>query len=204
VADNLTALAGVRLERGRLEDAENAYREAIAHYAALPPGAHGQSRALGGLGFLYLMSGRHAEAEAQLRQSVSLIENRLGPGHWRVALELTTLASTLRPQGRLDEAEAALRRALSITPRRPQDRAITLGALATLLRERGDLVGAAESQREALGILEAAYGESDPVTVASRTKLVGILRQAGRSAEADRLGGTPAAPAAGHAAAPSH
>jgi len=199
VANTLTAIAGVLLEQGRLDEGERAYRDAIAHYAGVRQGSQGQYRALGGLGFLYLMSGRHAEAEAVLRESLTLMESRLGRDHWRVGLELTTLASTIRAQGRGEEAEALLRRALAIPPRRPQDRAIALGSLATTLRERGDLAGAEASQREAVAILEQAYGSTDPVTEASRSKLAGILREAGRGSEADRL----AAPAvaAGHAGA---
>jgi tetratricopeptide (TPR) repeat protein len=148
------------------------------------------------------MSERYEEAEARLRESITLMEGRLGPDHWRVALELTTLASTLRPQGRFDESEAILRRALEIPPRRPQDRAITLGSLATLLRERGDLAGAERSQREAVAILDRAYGDRDPLTIASRSKLSAILREAGRGAEADRLAGVTLPSPGGHAASP--
>lgn len=69
------------------------------------------------------------------------LEQRLGPGHPKVAVCLESIAGLCRDQGRLDEAERLYRRALAILEKAvaPEDPRIAdiLENLTILLYERG-------------------------------------------------------------------
>jgi predicted O-linked N-acetylglucosamine transferase (SPINDLY family) len=91
------------------------------------------------LGVVQLLDGDPVSAESHIRASLAVTPN---------AEAETDLSLALRRQNRLDEAEAALRRAIALDPRF----ALARKSLARLLPERGDLAGAEAEFRAALAL----------------------------------------------------
>ncbi len=125
-------------------------------------------------------------AEHYHRQALRLGET-LAPD--RVGDLLINLGEDERLQGRYNEAEQFLNRALSLNGRLPldSDRSIavanTLISLAAVARDRGDLVAAEQLERRALALREAF----EPGTfhlAEDREVLADILRRSGKDAEA--------------------
>ncbi|MEJ1965695.1 MAG: serine/threonine-protein kinase [Gammaproteobacteria bacterium] len=88
-----------------------------------------------------LLAGRITEAEALSREAIALAEKTGGVGLTRLAVLYSTLGNSLRDQGRYREAQAALQRALDLTPRAnagPRNIAVALGNLALVHAVAGD------------------------------------------------------------------
>ncbi len=187
VADVERTLGRVLLSQGRIADAEAAYRTALGRYERLF-GADDPRRlgVLRDLSFALLMDGRLLEAEAVGAEAVA-VTRATRPGSGSLANILAVYGAILRRLGRLDEAEVALREAAALPPRRPADRAVPFGTLASVLAQRGDLAGAVAAQREALAVLRAARPPDDPSAAYSAVKLAGFLRESRRFEEAERL-----------------
>jgi serine/threonine-protein kinase len=132
------------------------------------------------LAWALVTAGQHAEAERHLRAALEVDREAFGPQSNTVREGLTTLAMTLRAQGRLDEAEAALREVLAADANRPAGRAVTLGTLASVLREQGDLDEAAQAQAEAVALLREGDAAARRILPYSVAKLADILREQGR------------------------
>ena len=139
------------------------------------------------LAVAHLFAGDPVASEAAERRGLALAR-RVAPGTNRMALALTGHAQALRRLGRLDEAEAELREALPLYRRRPADRAVPLGTLASLLAEKGDLETAIATQRTVVDLLaQDGSGPAALVRQSSVLKLAGFLTQAGRYPEAEAL-----------------
>src|SRR5690606_12621883 len=127
------------------------------------------------LSFLLMLTGRAEEAVTLSAESVALARDG-APGSSRLRAALVGHAGILRRLGRLDEAEAAATEALALPVRRPHDRALALGALASVHADRGAVGAAVAAQREALAILRETLGDADPVTAQSAVKLATLLQ----------------------------
>jgi hypothetical protein len=102
--------------------------------------------------------GREAEAEEQFHQAVVAMEQAHGERHWAVAVPLLGLASLRLRQGRTEETEAGLRRALELADMAGQT-AIANQAreqLVDLLVELGRVAEAVPISQAALDSQEAA------------------------------------------------
>ncbi len=139
------------------------------------------ARAFGLLGL-----GRYEEAERQARDALSVLLEVRGDTSRYVIQTRRTLGSALRGQGRYDESRAVLSEALAAS-QRSSERTLTLGSLATLLWEQGDLVGAEEAQREVVALSREQWGADQPTTAFSTGKLADILIEQRRYAEAERM-----------------
>jgi CHAT domain-containing protein/tetratricopeptide (TPR) repeat protein len=69
---------------------------------------------LNGLGLLYQDQGRYAEAEAQMKRALDIVEKALGPDHPDVATAVGNLAGLYFLQGRFAKAEPMMKRGLGI------------------------------------------------------------------------------------------
>jgi ATP/maltotriose-dependent transcriptional regulator MalT len=138
------------------------------------------------LAFLLFAEGRLDEAEARAAEAVT-VARATRPGGSSIAQTLSVYSMILRRQGKLDEAEAIARESAALPARRPADRAVPLGTLASVLLEKGDLTEAERAQREVLDLLAAAHGADSPQAAYAAVKLARILQQRGRFAEAERL-----------------
>jgi serine/threonine protein kinase len=81
---------------------------------ALGDDAEPVGRTLANLGSVYMSSGNDAAALPKFQESLERLTKFLGPAHPDVASVLTGESGALLHLGRLDEAEAAVRRALAI------------------------------------------------------------------------------------------
>jgi serine/threonine-protein kinase len=184
----LEELADRAQARGDMVEAVALGRRALAVQEHLYDARHpAVAQARGRLGWTLTLAGQPVEAERHLRAALAVQRELYGPHSNTVRERLTTLGAALRAQGRLDEAEAVLREALTAGVSRPANRAVTLGALASVLCERGDLAGAAEAQAEAVSLLREDYGPAAPILPVSVGKLAAILREQGRYAEAEAM-----------------
>jgi predicted TPR repeat methyltransferase len=144
-------------QAGRLEEAEQLYRELIA--SGLPI-----AQAHNNLGFLLYQRGDSAGALAEYRQAVAI--NPSDPG------ALNNLASTLRDFNNAEEAEACYRRALSIKP----DHLEANNNLGMMLSDRGRQSEALACYRRALAV--------DPAHAGALTNSGVALRRSGQTDEA--------------------
>jgi serine/threonine-protein kinase len=184
----LEALSDQAMARGDMEAAVRLQEEALALHQHLhdlhhPSVAHAHRM----LAWVLVVAGQPEEAERHVRTALEVERDLYGEGSNTVRAGLTILASALRAQGRYDEAEAALREALTAEVSRPTDRAVMLGTLASVLREKGDLVGAAQVQREVVDMLRVQPGPITPLLASSVAKLADILREQHRYAEAEQV-----------------
>lgn len=143
---------------GRGDDAEKAYRQAIAHNAR-------SADAYNNLGILLCDLGRHHEAEPLLRAAIRL---RAESPECHI-----NLGVALKSLDRLDEAEAAQRRALALDP----DRAEAHANLGEVLRALGRLEQAELALRHAIA-LRPDYADA-------HYKLGVVLRDRRRIAESE-------------------
>jgi serine/threonine-protein kinase len=174
------SLAFVFIDQGRLEDGEALLLGLRDRLAADDPR---RLDVLAPLTFLYLAANRTDDAARTGAEAVALARV-VRPGSSTFSQVLAAYAAVLRRQGRLAEAEAAYREALTLPPIRPEAHAVPLGGLASVLADRGDLDGAAEAQEQAVALLRAA---GSPSVAFSTVKLAGFLRDLRRFAEAERL-----------------
>jgi hypothetical protein len=132
-------------QAGRLAEAEQIYREALA----IDP-RNADCRHL--LGMIAFQSGQHDQAAELIRDAIAL--------HKTAASYHSNLGNVLQAQGRLDQAEASYRRALEL---RPEQAEVHLN-LGHILKARGDVDLALTSYRRALslmpGLPEARVAES--------------------------------------------
>jgi eukaryotic-like serine/threonine-protein kinase len=120
------------------------------------------------LGLLLDRTGRSAEAERALRETLAIYRRELAPEHPRTAEALTALGQVLTSRGRAMEAEPLLREAVSI-------RETKLGAQDLRTAE----------SREALGVAMGTMGR--------RAEAESLLVSSCRTAGADRWGARQAA-----------
>src|SRR5690606_29900361 len=192
----LMLLAERRMQVSDFKGAAAYYGQALELAAAHFGEGHTRTASVhSDLAFALRELGRFEEAERHARAALPVLLAARGDTSLVVNQTRRTLASALRMQGRYDEAEGLLRAVLASAPQSP-DRAVTLGALATLLREQEDLAGAAEAQREVVALLRRRFGAAHPMLAYSLTKLADIQTEQARYAEAEQilLGGLAAWP----------
>ncbi|MFF3404540.1 AAA family ATPase [Streptomyces sp. NPDC002659] len=160
-----------------MDSLHSAIQQAHVHgslYSLVPAYSH---RALG-----WLQRGQLGEAEQDARESRRLAElSKLDIGR---TFSVTVLADTLIEQGRLDEAEQALRTVSD--PTAPGPVYFALGALARLQRLRGDRQGALDAALHTRQVCQA-YGIRNPAVVGWRTEAVLALHALDRDGEAQQI-----------------
>ncbi len=134
-----------RHQAGRLAEAEQLYRDALA----IDPG---NADCLHLLGMIAFQSGNHREAVALIRCAIA--------HHQTAASYHSNLGNVLQAEGNLDEAEACYRRALTLKPNQAE---VHLN-LGHILKAQGHVDSALASYRLALvlkpGLVEARVAES--------------------------------------------
>jgi tetratricopeptide (TPR) repeat protein len=148
-------------------------------------------RLLDQLGYYLSVRGHYSEAEAFLRQALSIREQQLGPEHVDTATSLYHLAFLYRLAGKYTDAEPAFQRALSIReqqlgPQHP-DTATCLHGLAVLYYDQGKYTQAEPLFQRALSIREQQLGPEHPDTATSLNDSARLYEQWGRYAEAEVL-----------------
>jgi protein O-GlcNAc transferase len=168
VIDSITLLAisesealknqgNAHLNNGRLEDAAECYRRAIARNPRY-------AEAYNNLGYIFEVQGNLDEAETSYRRALQ-IKSYLVEAHYN-------LGNILQYLGRLDEAEASYKRALQIKP----DYAEVHSALGMTLNDLGRLDEAEASYKRALKV--------KPDYVEAHSNLGNALQELGQLDEA--------------------
>jgi predicted ATPase/DNA-binding SARP family transcriptional activator len=156
----LTGLAEVARARGRPQDAVRALEEVLG-YTAEGLGGNIPKTMLVPLGRAKALAGDISGARADLEESVRLTE-KIGELD-DVAMAYVELSEISRREGDLSRARELLDRALDMVEahtRRPDMggvAATTFSRLGCLAEQAGDLAGAAQWQRRAIGVLSAGY-----------------------------------------------
>ena len=190
------AAASVRLMEVTRASADLAMAEPlVARALALAPGGTAaEADALRLLGAVSAAAGDRASAETSLRQAVEVAELALGPGHERLAPALCDLGMILVGNGHLPEAEARLRRCLSIDDAsatqavdRRARQVFTLEILASLAIAKGEAAESEALMRRAVALstLEPSLGPADVADALNG--LANAVIDRGRTREAGRL-----------------
>ena len=129
------ALDGERL------DARDLVRPGLAQIGELDGSPLVQASVMEGLGRLSLSLGMHATADSLLERAVAVRAARLGDAHPETSRARRLLAYSLRDQREYDRAEALARHGVRTATTDPE-RAEALGALADIVRRRGDAADA--------------------------------------------------------------
>jgi len=156
IAAELERALGNALRRlGRSDDAEAAYRRALARWQRLEPGGLGVSIALNALGTL--ATGRYELAEAnRLYLEATHIRRTLAPDSWIFAAALNNLGVLAGRRNDLAAAEDYFLEALAINERVNGEIAQQLANLGIVARLRGDLERSEMYTRRALELYRGA------------------------------------------------
>jgi tetratricopeptide (TPR) repeat protein len=168
--------------RGRLDEAEDWYRKALAIEEALADRA-GIAGSYHQLGVIEHLRGRLDEAEDWFHKALAITEELGDRPH--IAVTYHDLGVTEQTRGRLDEAEDWYRKALAIKEElgdRPQ-MAITDHQLGMLAQDRGRLDEAEDWYRKALAIEEALGDRAGMLASYHQLGIIAHLR--GRLDEAE-------------------
>jgi serine/threonine-protein kinase len=187
VADSLLALSVLSQNRGDFAAAETNQRRALAiQRRQLGDGDRKVGDTLTDLSVTLLSLAKYPEAETVVREALAI--HRKSPGGAEaVAYDLNNLASVFRRSGKLAEAEAVYREALTAAravfgPAHPQ-LARTINNLAVVLRDQGDLAGAEPLMREALAMSRKLYGTEHPDIALQMNNLSSVLGALGNDEE---------------------
>jgi len=192
-AANLGRLLGDTLfDQHRYDEAERHFRAALDIRAAvLGPDHLDTARSAGDLAANLKAAKRFGEAETFYRQALAIRLKALGPGHRDVLRSQWRLALVIDDGGRLAEAATLLDEvvAAGVTGFGPDDPllASALMDLGAIRLDLDDRPAAEDAYRRALSIREAALTAGDGAIADSRRRLAGLLRGAGRAAEARTL-----------------
>ena len=136
--------------------------------------------------------GALADAEALLRENVSMRERVVGPEHPTTATSMTNLASFLHSYGNREaEAESLYNRSLIILRRQPvqwlPNLNGALSGLTAMYADRGDHVRAEALAREALDVRRRSLGPAHPYVTESVASLAEEVAAQRRYGEAEAM-----------------
>lgn len=175
-------------EQGRLAEAEALLEKTVVRAeSAFGPDAPLLAEPLNNLGGVLGDLAAYSDAETALERSLGICEESADRAC--IAGNLNDLALLYGCQGRNDEAEAYLQRALAIAREaigeERRDTAIALNNLAAFYMEQGLYDRAEPVYLEAIEVLEAVRGETHPDTATALSNLANLYQQEGRFEEAE-------------------
>lgn len=185
-ARTLDALALLAWYQGRYQEAEAHLRQALATLPARREAAT-EATLRNDLAALLNDLGRYQEALPEAQAALALAP--AGDGDLRAhALREGNLGYALHGLRRLDEAEAAYRRARGLLeaalPDGHPDRAVNLNNLALVLADQGRLDEAVPLLQSSLAIRTALFSQDHPSVLVAGANLAAHLGRAGRHGEA--------------------
>jgi tetratricopeptide (TPR) repeat protein len=189
LAESLDGLAQLLFMRGKPDEAEPLFRQALAiHRRADDPAQLVGS--LNGLAELLQDRAKSEEAEALFREALDLEQRNPAVGIVESARTQNSLAILLHATGKLEDSERLFGEALQ--KRRAEgadhpDVASTLYQLALLQKDEGKNADAIRSMSEALEIWRRVLGDDHPYLASGLSTLGAMYRNEGRLAEAEPL-----------------
>jgi serine/threonine protein kinase/Tfp pilus assembly protein PilF len=191
VAQNLHNLAGVLYDLGKRKDAEPLIREAVTIQEN-----RGETRnldyakGLSNLGEIQASKGEFESAEALLKKSLAIKESLPHPDQRAIASSLNSLGKLYATRGQYAVAEPLYLRALAIRRQLAEGNpdtevATTLGNLASLRENVGNLPGAEAYYREVLEMRRKILEGTDPRVAFALSNLGYVLVGERKMAEAE-------------------
>jgi non-specific serine/threonine protein kinase/serine/threonine-protein kinase len=188
VATALNNLGRVLYDQGEYAAAGPLYERALAiQEKALGPDHPNLATTINNLANLRASEKKYDQAQALFRRALAIREKALGPDHPDVGWSLGDLGVLLRDRGDYAAAEPQFQRALAIFERRHVGEGVawTLNDLAILNRKRGDLATAESYFQRAIHEFETAMGPTHPDLAKCLDQYASLLRQMGRTADAE-------------------
>lgn len=188
-ANALNSLGVVYTSIDQYEKAEGVLNEALAiRSKELAANNFFTAETIGNLATIDTWRGHHAAAEAKLRHVLEVIDALDQSRFSNAALYSALLSQTLVSEGKLDEADTLIRRALELYRQRlGPDHPRFGGALKTLASievQRGQDREAEDHFRQALAIDAKAIGHESQAVAGDLMNLVPILKRAGKFGDA--------------------
>jgi serine/threonine protein kinase/tetratricopeptide (TPR) repeat protein len=188
----LQDLGSVSYYRGEYGKASQLYERAIAlRQRRTGPNDPWLGNPLNNLGGVHFQEGRYDQALSDYKRAEEIWSAALGPDHPRVASALTNIAEAYTALGRYDEAEPIARRALSIKERNLSPNApsiaVTLRVLGDVYSGEGRYGDAEPRYQRAIEIVESVYGADHPRLGEYLDAYARMLREAGRTDEAEQV-----------------
>lgn len=192
LAGSLVTLGRVMQRRGKLEEAENNFREALRRHREQDGDRHlSVARDLNHLGSVLMHRGDYRQAETAIREGLAIRRQVNGDVHTSLTDSLHNLAQVLNFQARHQEALTVINEAIGIvetlTPDGDSGAFYLWNALADTYRKMGDLAGAERNFRKSLEVLRRYYDAEHPETAMVLAQLGRIALQRGDAATAEPL-----------------
>jgi len=180
-AENQIALALLRSDQGKSQDAETLARRALATaQAGGTAGKASLTNAESALGHVLVVAGKYDEGARMLQQALAL-EEKSTPPPPQYAQDLTGLADAQLYLGHDRDSESLNLRALAINR---QIHGENHPAVAEL---RGNFKEAVSYAQQAFNVDAAWYGKDNPTTAGAMTTLASLLNQESRYSESETL-----------------
>lgn len=188
VADSLNRLAGV-LDENHIGEAESLLREAVAIMRKISPNSSETilAASLYSLAVNLQHQGKLPEAEAAANESLRVMSKATGTGSSWTVSPFYRLIVILDKQGKTQELEELFQQYPIPSTGRPGYRADLHYSRAELLSDKGNLLEAESSYREALAIRQQILGENNPLTIETRDRLIDVLEREGKQLEAETV-----------------
>jgi len=182
LADGKNNLATLRINQGRMPDAEILFKESLALRRQVFGPLHPQTaQAMSNLGATLGMQGKYDDAEPILRGALEVYRKVLPAGHPALVEALNNLGKLLRRMGKQVEAEPLVRESIEIQRATAGDRHPSVGVLyatlAELLQSQDRFAEAEESIQKAVSISRSAY-QGDHVSTGDALIRQGMLAMA--------------------------
>jgi tetratricopeptide (TPR) repeat protein len=192
-AASLFSQAGTYLlERGRYEQAEELFTQALAIREQILEAEHADlSYSLDRLATIYLYQGKYEQAEPLYQRALAICEETLGLDHPNTAATANNLAQLYLYQGKYEQAEPLYQRALAICEETlgldHPNTAATLDNLATIYLYQGKYEQAEPLFQRALAIREKMRGSDHPDTAITLNNLASLYLYQGKYEQAEPL-----------------
>ncbi len=189
-ADALERLARVETDAGKTDSAEQRYLQA-AEIRRLSGSRHPRPETDGGLGAVYLITGRFEQAEAYFRDRLAQLDRTDGANAPLVAENLSWLGSSIEKQGRTEDSVRLQRQAVDVLtdhhgPNHTQV-ADALNGLGNALAAAGEMEASIRAHERGLAIKRALLRDRHPSIAMSLNNLGVSLIRGGRASEAEPI-----------------
>lgn len=192
LAGSIGLLCMLRLEQGRLDEAEALARELLAQHTQVGGNQESMAmaEALEKMAIVLRARANFAEAEALFRKVWGICAKLHAGDHPDKAHALGNLAAILGAQDRLSEAGSLAFQALEMERKllgEHEDVALSLNNLAAIRQREGNFVEAESRLREALALQKKLQGPENPKMAMTLENLALVLQARGKLAEAEPL-----------------
>ncbi len=192
LSQSLNKLGRLKEERGRYEEAEALFREALSIRRELYGEEHKDvATSLNNLGLVLHQRGRTEEGERRLREALQMRRKLLGEENSEVATSMNNLAWLLHDRGRLAEAASLFEKSLALDRKlRGTDHpniASTMSNLALIYADRGRLEEAHELVQQAIAMRRRLFGDDHPDVAVTLNNLAYVAKTRGDLEGAERI-----------------